>query len=239
MDIEIWEAWELTDEEDGIVLEGAAPDDLAGEVENTSHYDVKWAYEVDTATVVDRRIEIAERDAYFVEKPPQNVAEPIGHREAVELIEHRGLEASMGQMEGAWYFPLKNEVGVHFSREDDAGESYDTYRAIKNLSEDEKALVRGEWDALDSRDEKTIEELQAEIYEETTWARFESGITACWIRDITDYREIADRLDSNYQTTTNSIYHIRDKLEMRAIEQRRVYPAVPDDLRDADLLFED
>lgn len=58
-------------------------------------------------------------------------------------------------------------------------------------------------------------------------------------RGITDNETIADALRSNYQTVTNSVYHIHDKLEMCARKQRIVYPVVPDDKRPDELLFED
>lgn len=233
--VEVWRVWEAEDDEDTLVLEDgseeAVYDFLA---EQDGWEEVLWASEAERTQVKYAVREVREETAYYIETPPSEAYEDIGRLEALEILERRGVEAD--NLDDAWYYPRKNKAMFMFVASDDAGEVYTTLREISNLDEVERGLVDGRWpDEEDSR--KSIEEMQEKIYEDTTWAEFESGIIACWRRGITDYEEIADALDSNYQTVTNSIYHIRDKLEMRVREQREVYPVVPEDFRPDDLLF--
>jgi hypothetical protein len=234
--VEVWRVWEAEDDEDTLVLEDgseeAVYDFLA---EQDGWEDAVWASEAERTRVKFAVKEVREETAFYLEEPPRDAYEDIGRLEALEILERRGIETD--NLEDAWYWPKRNKAAFHFVSSDSHGEVYRTLREVANLDDVERGLVEGRWpDEEDSR--KSIEEMQEEVYEETTWPEFEAGIIACWRRGITDYEEIAEALDTTYANVTNSVYHIRDKLEMRAREQREVYPVVPEEFRPEDLLFD-
>jgi len=234
--VEVYRVWEAKDDHSMLVVEDAAEEAVLDYLQEQDGWeDAVWASEAERTRVKYAVKEVREETVFYLEEPPRDAYEDIGRLEALEILDQRGIEPD--NLEDAWYWPQKNKAAFHFVSVDSHGETYQTLREVANLDDVERGLVAGRWpDEEDSR--KSIEELQEEIYEKTTWAEFESGIIACWRRGITDYEEIADALDSNYQTVTNSVYHIRDKLEMRAREQRDVYPAVPENFRPDDLLFQ-
>lgn len=236
--VDLWRVWEASDDDSVLIVEDEAPEAVFDYCcEQDGWEDVQWAAHAERTRIKFAVQDVREETAYYLDEPPEHAYTDIGRLEAFEILDRRGKEAE--NYKDAWYYPQKNEAAFLFVSADAAGETYRTLKKVANLDDIERGLIRGEWP--DSEDEtlKTIEELQEEVYESTTWAEFESGIIACWRRGITDYEEIASALGSNYQTVTNSVYHIRDKLEMRAREQRMVYPVVPEEFQPDDLLMDD
>lgn len=234
--VEVYCAWEADDDESVLIIDDRAPESLYDFACAEDGWDeVLWEDEAERTQVKYAVKEVREETAFYLNDPPEHAYTDIGRLEAIEILSRRGIETE--NLEDSWYYPRLNEAAFLFIASDSHGETYRTLRTVSSLDDVERNLADGRWP--DDDDEvQSIEEIAEEIYESTTWAEFESGIIACWRRGITDYKEIADALNSNYQTVTNSIYHIRDKLEMRAREQREVYSVVPEEFRPDELLFD-
>lgn len=230
--IETYEAWELADDDDVLVLDGRAPEDLANEVlRETHHEEVKWPHECERATVVDTRVEYDEMTAYYLEQPPRDSAESIGHREATRLLEHRGRDISMGALEEAWYFPERRDAGFVFSERDAAGESYDTFESVKNLTEEEVALVRGKDVDLDAAEDVRREKVAEAIKENSALYDREAEVVACWWDGEENLREIAEWVSAD--VTQQSIWQTQrnylDKVRRVCWEVKHVWSHIPED----------
>lgn len=238
-----WKAWELVDGDDVIVVEGQAPDGLAEAVEEESVYEVRWPHECETATVVDHRVEYEERTAYYADQPPEHVAEPVGHREAVELLEARGREVTMGSMEGAWYFPERGSFACVFESTDDAGETYRSWREVQSLGEKEQELLVGERHSLEegNADELTFVELADRINENAYLYERQSQYVAAIVEGDTQFDEIRDRINSEfgedlgYHDVSSSYYKMMDRQEEVAWQIVHIWPHIPEKHRSEEM----
>lgn len=238
--VDVYEAWDLEDGENVLVVGEDVPDDLAEAVEDTTIYDVRCAREVESATVVEREIGVRERRAFYVEEPPRRVAESIGHREAVELLDRRGREASAGAMEGAWLFPRIDEVGIHYIQTDDAGEQYETYQTIRSLTDEERAIAEGEWPDEDDAD-LGLGELAERISEESALYDRQAQYAAAYADGAESFPEVLAAVqrefdaELTYNDVTKGFYQMRDRQHEVAWQVVHVWPELPEEHRSEEM----
>lgn len=238
--VDVYEAWTLEDEQNVIVMTEDVDDDLAEAVEEETRYDVWWEWEVESAIVVERDIEIRERPAFYINEAPRRVAQSIGHREAIELLERRGREASAGDMEGAWLFPRIDEVGIHYVQTDDAGEQYETYQTIRSLTEEEREIAEGEWP--DDKDgELTLGELAELIGEESALYDRQSQYAAAYADGADSFPEVLAAVqrefdsELTYNDVSKGVYQMRDRQHEIAWQVISVWPELPEEHRSEEM----
>lgn len=242
---EVWEAWELVDGPGVIVIDDRAPEALAGEVVGEAIFggsgtveEVRWTHEVERTTVVDARVDYEVTTAYYSEEPPEDEAESIGHLEAEELLSNRGRDdVSMGALEDAWWFPVKGECGFVFEETDSAGETYNTYRTVRNLDEEELALIEGEIQSLEDDEDGeglTFHEVADRINENAYLYERQSQYVAAIVEGETQFDEIRDRIngeygeDLGYNDVSASYYKMMDRQEEVAWQIVHVWPHLPE-----------
>lgn len=146
-----YRAWDVVDEEMTVAVEDAAPDAALDAVESEGFSPV-WSSEINSDRIKVVKAEVRERDAYYVEEPPDEVYETVTRSDAGEFLEHRGVD--YGSVRESWYYPEIGELVVLCDRVDSSGEVSRIIYRFSRLSSAELELIRNG----ESLDEGSLDE---------------------------------------------------------------------------------
>lgn len=234
---EDWQAWDVTDEETTIAIEGRAPDDLCDLVEKETPYDAIWRHEGEATKVVEIRQYWAEKTAVYLDEAPRNQAVNVKDSDGLnDLLEKRDVADGIDphQLEGAWYFPNKNDAAAAFDTTDDADETLDTWKTIKNLTQAERDMVLTNDVDLPGEGEVETHDRAKSLIEENSWSygRRAGILAAMYLTDEPRYKTINNIIsDPDFQTNglTKCWYQYQDRAEEVVWEIRNIWPHIPEE----------